>query len=123
MPGVIVRGGAAVHPELVNFDRSGLTSGQALNYGSINSEVIPYRCVAPGSITAILIRAGVAPGSDVTVVISKNGTPLLTRVLLGGQTKYEETLDIGDFPFVSLDELSCRIVGTVQDISVQLKLM
>jgi len=123
LPGVAIRGGVEGHQDVALFNLDGAVTDSYLKHGVISSDLVGYITVAPGWVMGIIVKTSVVVAGDVIIYIEKNGVAFFNETLGAGVDEYAKTFDPTDHVYTSLDELACRIEGTAQNISVELKML
>jgi len=124
MPGVIIRLGGLLAPEVVKFSKNWLWANGYLEHQGQFTNLQPYVTHGPGFVESVIVRVTTPVTQLVTIYIDKNGAPFLDIELQPGDSGNQEQYDSTDHPFGSLDSLSCRISGgDVNNISVQMRII
>lgn len=124
MPGVIIRGGPSINPQIAAFNRMGLFANGHLQHNGVFSNIIPFVVMNSGIIRSLTVRNSVPLPAPLLVTITKNGVDFLSIPVAAGDTYEGVQFGFSDYPVAIGDLLACRINGSVtQDISVQINLV
>jgi len=124
MPGVIIRGGPSINPNIVIFQKPGVWEDAYLFNNGIFSNLVPFVIMNSGSIRRITARCSQNVSGAVIVTLRKNGASLVSLIIDPGTNYKSLTANLGDYLVALDDELSCDISGgQVMNLTVQVNLI